>query len=72
MVEPFQAPAKTAPVSVILRNVASPDESLSDIVPFAAGTVIRKVSAELVDSKVVVPPNTALKIKRLMAIPIRK
>jgi hypothetical protein len=68
MVEPFQAPASTAPVSVMLRKVASPEASLTDIVPVAAGTAIVKLPDASSDDNVVVPPNvSALKIKRLMA-----
>ena len=68
MVEPFQAPASTAPVSVMLRKVASFDASLTDIVPLTAGTVIVKLPTASAEDKVVVPPSvSASKIKRLMA-----
>jgi hypothetical protein len=68
MVEPFHAPASTAPVSVMLRKVASSDASLIDNVPLTAGTVSVKLPTASAEDKVVVPPNvSALKIKRLMA-----
>jgi hypothetical protein len=49
---------------------AVPTVAGTGITPFVAGTVMTKVFAESVDSKVVVPPDTALKTKRLIAYPL--